>query len=754
MGNIHSQNSNYVVWSLKSEYATTLRLEQEPDGWDDEDYELKRHKTYHGIFTSFSNSLVFRKESIEYIKIAYKLGGVNTNMYLTRHKLKEVDGDVKYVQDYFGLADFSTMVEKQNSIELNFNSNELEELMKSHEGDSFEIERYDSIDDTNIGQAQLHKIKLEGRTITAGGEQDVDLEQNTYVAGNTTYQRVPVREVSISDNRGYSNMLSRLIAEGDERFVMTNLNSAFNMLGSDNMFYNREQDDQSVIINLEFTYNIKGFFKYTVPPSADNVLAKIAIVKAVYDINTAEHTQVSITNIWTQTIETWRPKDGDFPFEIQGRYAVNELKANESIGIVMYLESNTDGTETTGSFFIEKHNIRSFSSPYYEASSDLTFTFFHDTLDRLMKIITGDNGRFYSNYFGRTEAGYDLDGFGGLIGLMSGFWVRAFDRSSEKYKSLQISLKDALASAQAVFNVGIGVETNELKQRLRVEELEYFYQNTVSVRLPIQINNVVRKVDKNLFFSGTEFGYEHGGEYDSDIGLDEPNTKTYSTTPIRKSKLKFRKVSKIRSDETGLELARRNPQAESSDKDTAQDSHNWFLDLKRSWGSGYEQTDWEDRLITEPTGVTQPDNYRSMIFTPLRMMLRHGFVLRSGLEPYLNKYIKYSKSESNTTLTTHTIGEDKSYKENNDVIVSDLDRSRFLPEIITFKHAVSDELMDLIQGSTEIYYKGKYETIPNVYFKFEWINELQELESGYLLSMKPKGEGSFTFQKANENIII
>jgi hypothetical protein len=753
MGNIHSQNSNHVVWSLKSEYAPTLRLDQEPDGWDDEDYELTRHKTYHGMFISFSNSLVFRKESIEYIKLAYQLGGVNTNMYLTRHKLKDVDGDIKYVQDYFGLADFSTMVEKQNGIELSFNSNELEELMKSHEGDSFEIERYYSIDDTYIGQAELHKIKLEGRTITAGGEQDVDLDQNTAVIGTKTYQRIPVREVGV-DTFGYSNMLSRLIAEGDKRFVKTDLNSTLLMLGSDNMFYNREQDDQSVIINLEFVYDIKGFFKYTVPPQADNVFAKIAIVKAEYDIDTTLHTQTSITNLWTQTIETWRPKDADFPFEFQGRHTIKELKANESVAIVMYIESNVDGQNTTGSFYIEKHNIRSFSSPYYEASTNLTFTFFHDTLDRLMKIITGDEGRFYSNYFGRTEAGYEVDGFGGLIGLMSGFWVRAFDRSSAKYKSLQISLKDALASAQAVFNVGIGVETFELKQRLRVEELEYFYQNTVSVRLPIQINDVVRKVDKQLFFSGTEFGYEYGGEYDSDIGLDEPNIKTYSTTPIRKSNLKYRRVSKIRSDETGLELARRNPQAESSDKDTAQDSHNWFLDLKRSWGSGYEQTAWEDRLVSEPTGVTQAENYKSMIFTPLRMLLRHGFILRSGLEPYLSKYIKYSKSESNTTLTTHTIGEASPYKENDDVMVRDLDRSRFLPEVITFKHAVSDELMDLIKGSTRIFYNGKYETIPNVYFKFEWINELQELESGYLLSMKPKGEGSFTFQKANENIII
>ena len=276
MGNIHSQNSNHVVWSLKSEYAPTLRLDQEPDGWDDEDYELTRHKTYHGMFISFPNSLVFRKESIEYIKLAYQLGGVNTNMYLTRHKLKDVDGDIKYVQDYFGLADFSTMVEKQNGIELSFNSNELEELMKSHEGDSFEIERYYSIDDTYIGQAELHKIKLEGRTITAGGEQDVDLDQNTAVIGTKTYQRIPVREVGV-DTFGYSNMLSRLIAEGDKRFVKTDLNSTLLMLGSDNMFYNREQDDQSVIINLEFVYDIKGFFKYTVPPQADNVFANIAI---------------------------------------------------------------------------------------------------------------------------------------------------------------------------------------------------------------------------------------------------------------------------------------------------------------------------------------------------------------------------------------------------------------------------------------------------------------------------------------------
>ena len=92
--------------------------------------------------------------------------------------------------------------------------------------------------------------------------------------------------------------------------------------------------------------------------------------------------------------------------------------------------------------------------------------------------------------------------------------------------------------------------------------------------------------------------------------------------------------------------------------------------------------------------------------------------------------------------------------ESSDLKVSKLEKPRFLPEEVNFNYPVDSDLMDLILGTTEVVVNGSVEKIPNVYFKFEWTNENDELEHGYLLNLKPKVSGEFKFQKANDNLIF
>jgi len=265
------------------------------------------------------------------------------------------------------------------------------------------------------------------------------------------------------------------------------------------------------------------------------------------------------------------------------------------------------------------------------------------------------------------------------------------------------------------------------------------------------------------------FGYDKEGDYEDSMGLDEPNTRTDYVTPIRKSTKKYQKTSKVRADEYGMELARRKPQKSFPNEDTRYDEGNWYLDLKRTIGLGYEQrenvidpldpTDITYRLKEQASGIHSPETFRSSFFTPLRMLMRHAWVFRAGMEVYLDKKVKYISKDKNSTLKTHAQDYwnkalDKPYVENEDILVRDLDRSRFLPEIVEFEHPVNDELMEWISGTTELEYLGEKENIPNVYFKFEYLNENGILERGYLLNLKPNKEGKWKMQLSNENIIV
>lgn len=739
MSNIHSTNDNYVEFYLKSEFNYTLKLKQEPLGWNEDDIKLTRHKDYHGIVTEYTQDLTFFDEAVDYINNAYKIGGINTNLYLIKRRLDDSENEVKFIEEYLLLADFNTKKEEKGGLKIKFNSNELEEIIKSHETDTFEIERLLSIDNKNLDALELFKLQLSGRTITGVGESKLNLNFQTIIVNDIikrTYQGSYIKKnIKVTP-------VTTLISNGNERHssvdYILDSDYASKMFVVDSITVG---ETLAIKMNYDCGFLIKGKVDFNI---------KAFIKKFEWDgfhYNEILSDELKSVNV-----------NGNNQFNYINFNGSKEYQLNSNQGLMICYESNYDlleafaGGMNNGPYALfEKQNIKINFYAFYENSTSLSFTFLHDCVERLMYIMTGKKGLFKSNYFGRTELGYPQDGEGSLIGLISGFWARAFDPASEKYKSLQISLKDVITSVQAVFNIGVTVENFNLEKRLRFEELNYFYRDTPIIKLPNQLSNVTRTIDKELFFSGAEFGFEQGGNYDNEVGLDEPNVRTETVTPIRKSKLKYRRVSKIRGDDTGLELTRRKPQLLFPEDDTAEDEHNWFLDLKRTLG-GYTQKIWSDRLQELPTGINSPEDFKGMLFTPLRMLLRHGLILRSGLEPYIDKFIMYANSVSNRNLSMLFIGETKQYKENSNVLVNDLPRSKFEPEIIEGEHDIDDSLMKLIKGSTSVLINGQYEDVPNLYFPIEFINEKEEIERGYFLELERKS-GKFKFQKTNENLI-
>ena len=727
MANTSSAYSEYVRFTLKSEFAPSLVID-EPIGWQEDDLEIDRHKDYHGIFTSFTNNLKFTKKALEYIVAAYKVAGINADLRLTKDVLVDKDGDVKFVTRYMAIADYNTMVINDNTLTIKFNSNDLAELLKSHESDEFEAERLDSIDGAILPKLITNKVQIEGRSIVQSGESKIKTD-----TVNSVW-------FSLYSGNNYITAPSVLINEGPIRhqvvtqWIFGSGQFGYKEITASNFFYvNSTVQVPKATISVRYDLEFEIATRYA-NQSGPN---KIELRKYKYNKVTTFYDLVIVKPIFSETAygPIYRKANGLFEIEVEWDEAL----------MLVYTPSSP--------LAVTKQQIIVNEVIFFEQSPELDFVFVHDLVKRLMHIISGRSDSFYSKYFGRKELGYKEDGEGGLIGVMSGLWARAFNKDSEKYKSLTISTKDALDSLGAVFNVGIGIETVNFKERLRVEDLKYFYQDRVVIKLPNQISNVKRSVDSTLFFSGLEFGYERGGDYEDSMGLDEPNTRVSYVTPIRKSKNKFKKLSKIRTDEYGLELARRKPQLLFPDEDTRYDEGNWLLDLKRTIGTGYKQKDYTDRLQQLPTGIHSPSTYRSMHFTPLRMLFRHSWVFSSGLDPYLDRFIKYISSVSNSTLTTWAIGDTKAYAENGDVLCSELQRAKFLPEEVEFDHAVDDELLNLIMGTTTVTINGEKEEVPNYYFKFGYINEVGLIETGYLLNLKPNKTGKFKMQLVNENLI-
>jgi len=790
-----------------------------PIGWRDSEVEFVRNKNYHGIMTEFTSALGFIGISKDYIESDFRLLGTNSKMTLTRYEKQEIDGEVKWVLTYIGFVDYNTREINEGILRVRFNSNNLERLMQSYGKEEFELERLESVDDNPLTAFETYLTEIKGRTLVNTGGMELILDTGELEFFYNSDGELEAQTNGIYQWANYKGENPELV----DRFPGTSLDTVpyptyYYVTPILKKLSNGDRrvstpDDWAIYLPLEGEGDIASQMIFVDldrvddPELSERVLVNVRIEADIqtrvnsrpgqvdirwtvwnFDENSSgefgpytieEEFIEEIVDIPVQGPDTYWP-DLDNPLLLsdglgdlwddrrfidlnwKGSRVFENLKPGQGITISVYTREIILFEPT---FFwpmvkASKWDITITKDSNLEPTQDVKTTFVHDALERLMYILTSEKGRVFSKMFGRTEIGYaQTDELGGLIGMVSGFWIRQFTEDNPLYKSMTISLDKLLSSLQAVFNVGIGVHSYDNVEKLRVEDLRFFYQNDVSIKLG-QVGKVKRKTVKEDYFSGIETGYKLGGDYENELGLDEPNSKVSRTTPLNNTSKKYNAVSDVRSDETQMELLRRKPMTNAPKEDTTQDLHNWFLDLKKVVGvdvpsNYYTQNDWDDRLEQLPTGISYPENFRAFIFTPLRILLRHAWVFRTGMEQLItmSKKIKYASSKANVNLGMRFIGEVTPLTENQDLIIGDLDRSRILPEEISFTYPIDTDLLRKINGTTKKIYKGSLEEIPNYYFKFEWINENNEVERGYVTNIKPKSD-EFTMIKVNDNLIF
>ena len=789
MIDIRNENSNDIIFVLQREDSASLVLERDPIGWREDDLEVVRNKQYHGIVTQFTGGLKFEKDAKDFILDAYNIGGLNTDLYLIKYHLRKESSDykvsgiyenadinIKYEEKYRGLADFETMQTDKYQLSIKFTSDVLEKLIKSIESDKFELERLTDIDGNNITTPfDKHNIRIEGRTLTAIGEHDnLNITESGFQPFDLNYNKLVIPTKFIT--KGFDRHVEVTFPLFDQN---SSLGWQANFLYNDSLTPNLNSK-----VTLEWSINMSIFFNQDV-----GYAGRIFPVIQLYRFNASEErydripfSEGGVVSIGESVNPSGQWYYSDEQMNMNGTHIFENLVSADALTIEFEVTNFNNVGGQYGGYFRFVYNIQNYyvkiteESKYEPDSKIHTFSFVNEVAERLMEIITGKKGKFYSKYFGRNVdrlppstgatpeyQSYDYveTGEEGNSGMIHGFDIRRFTNQNTLYKSLSTSLKELIKGLQATFNIGVAVENYQDGQRLRFEKLEDFYRPEIVVKLPNQVTNVKRKVESKMFNSNVKMGSEYGGDYEMGLGLDEPNVRTSFSTPLRKTSNKYDKISKYRSDDTGMEIIRRQPEILDRTKDTQQDQHVWYLDTKKDDENGigqWTQLIWQDVLASQPQGISDPDSYKSWKFTPKRCLLRHGWVIRSGMEQ--NKYVSYSSfeklilssSDANINLSTRYVDETYNVVESAPQLVRSLQRSIVLPEIITFTSQINQDMVDLIFGTTPVEINGEIEQVPNWYFKFQWINENEERETGYLRSFKAH-KGQFEMIKANDNLI-
>ncbi len=723
-----------VRFTLKSELYDSISIDK-PIGWENDDKEYTR-SDYHGIFVSLSNNLTFVGNAADYISMVKKTEGINAQLRLTKEERHPVTD--RWVQSYNGYLDLTTYQEEEGRIKLKFNSGGIESILKSRESEIIEIDRGETIDGKLMDPFTTVDLNLPGRNIFLESVWDVaamSYDQEIYVnsdAGNTrnTTATVPLELLKKSHEQANSTYIASAGSINNGVSTMMLLNNM-----------DRTRQFKVKVNNIRFNC-------YTTKNQASWAYASISLVKFA---NGTNYNVKERHTIWIARHDNAKPPI--FGGNYGGTQSLNyqwetQLLQNESIGIEILLEAdlkNGWGDQRYANFyfrFLDGGTISIQEDSYFEASNIKAVKPF-EVINRLLHAYTNQKNLLKSEIL---QSGKWKD-----LLLTNGFWIRGFSREKDaflpeedkKFKPLTTSFKECLNSLDTIGNIGIGIERNGYQEKIVVEELSYFYNQNVTIVLPNPVKKVKRTTDAEKYFRSIEIGFEKGGEYEEAMGLDEFNVKNTYTTVIRTVKNTYNKTSKYRSDSYGVEFARRKPFDVYPTEDTSYDQDVFFIDAKQTgvnyYGvSEYTVRKWNDDFTQLPKGIYSPDTAFNLRLSPFNSMLRHGWVINSGLTLYPHEKIKYGSSTGNSNLTTV-------YSENGEIQNSNLQAARYIPDIIEFEHEIDMEISQLLTGSKIINNK----TIPNVYGLIEFINENNEPERGFLLSVKPNGEGKWRLLKSN-----
>jgi hypothetical protein len=747
MGTINHGYIDRVKYELQCAKLGSSIIITEPIGWNSDNKEFARNTDYDGIVSKFSNSLKFIDNGADYINLAFELYDVMAEIKMTKYE-RHPRTD-KWVRSYWGYLDLMTRKMEDNQLSVKFNSGGLQEDIKSREDESVEVDRLTSIDGSAIEQINEKEVILEGRRIFLKSKWEVKASENTaYLSvfsrdGNTRSQTqgVTINLNSKSHEQAQSILADSRASEGE---------------GSVGMMFlaNFDRTREIVVKGKDFSFTPKitdsdfqwAFFKVclTTYRKEGDLDYKL---KSRINLFHAGYQSVVMSDVWSINNNKIVIPDFNIPL------VVNE---GDSVALEFFIKSDLKNSFGTGvrRFSVEIKEIKGTLFAEEDSRFDSTTAkcyLAHDLLNQLSSICASKNKVFYSDYFGRTDLGYSQDGPGAYIGMTHGFAVRGFtklpipdpDNDIENlYKPMTTSLRDALSSMKSVFNIGVGIEEVNGKERVRVEELSYFYNNNVTIRLPNQVKKLSRATATDYYWPSIEVGYESGGENEEAQGLDEPNGKSNFTTIINKGKNTYSQLSKYIGGMYAMEFTRRKTSSLFPSEDTKYDSDVFLLDLK-SGNNVLEQRKWQDDFEKAPTGIFSPETATNLRLSPFNILLRHGWVLASSLTKFATDKIRYGSSTANSQMKTQLIGSNE-YAENGDIINAELEKARFIGEWIEFEHDCNFDIMQMVQGTTKI--NGK--VIQNFYGTLEFINDKGKIEKGFLFNLKPN-EGKFKLLKSN-----
>lgn len=584
-------------------YINDIEID-EPVGFDGTKIMLKRSDNWHGVLSEASEDNVeiygqgfeilsalyneFGIDAVAKMRIEYYCSGVledNVEYNITFYDYKEYCGNDCYCE--VGIERAGCYYQFRNAMETKVNLDALTAIDKTTDLADYE---YLGKEIEIPGKSILFTNSAKSESIINGGIISTDYDRTDYI-------HMPFPRIELDEYETFSPL---------DTYV------------------------QEQILNVESNFIYKSYKTTNYELSTS---FSIGIIQIGYSTGALSfHNQCSF-EIWKKSSgvqsliynEIFPQYDGDednqISYNVNINYADNiSLNINDMISIIFKIRlwvTTGQPDDCPLSFNIaegSKFKIVNLDS-YIATPAKLYLP--NEALSHISEYNTNNCMRVYSEYLGRTDSqpySQIIDGCGGMLGITNGLFLRQLEytRTGDKTPILSLSFNEILEALNCINPIGFSIEKRGEDEVVRVENWEYFYNDSIVVDLGTV--SVKKEPDVKLHFKNFKTGYAkyEAEEYN---GLDEFLTEREYTTNLVNHNLELNKTCQFIASGYAIELTRRTGNTTSSD--WRFDNDTFVIALKRSGTT----LDVEQGNITSPLNIIDPPTILNFRISPARMAM-------------------------------------------------------------------------------------------------------------------------------------
>ena len=283
----------------------------------------------------------------------------------------------------------------------------------------------------------------------------------------------------------------------------------------------------------------------------------------------------------------------------------------------------------------------------------------HDAGGQICDRIIGYDESFHSEILGSPETVYKQYDSNGCLWdhvEVKGLQVRSYTLLEKPFFQ---SFRQWWEGVNPIFNLGLGYESIDGQQVIRVEDKRHFYDEEVSLYIS-NVRDIVRKYDENRLFKAIRIGYKKWQSEDIS-GIDDAQTKKTYASRLQKSGKDITIESEFIAASLAVETTRRKTRQKSADYKF--DNEVFIISIRpnpidispeTSPSGGDYEPELDENFLSITNLLNSETRYNSKL-TPARNFIRWRDWLSAGLQPYPSEPFKFTSGEGNYDMTSQLI---------------------------------------------------------------------------------------------------